>query len=68
MKLLSPNGKLNDFRKIKRIFGWYLRDYRNGKLPIERWAGRRPPSVTWRKYQSKIKRQRNYQQWMDKSK
>ncbi|WP_159918355.1 hypothetical protein [Pantoea sp. 18069] len=38
-----------------------LRDYRSGKLPIEKWRGKRPPTVTWRKAISMMGRQRNHQ-------
>lgn len=61
MKIHTLSGKLVDVRRIKRILGWHLRDYRNGKLPIENWSGRRPPSVTWRKHISAMARQRNHQ-------
>lgn len=61
MKFKLSNGRLIDYRKVKRLLGHHLRDYRTGKLPMVNWAGRRPPSVTWRKHQSNVNRQRNWQ-------
>lgn len=61
MKIHTLSGKRIDARRIKRMLGWYLRDYRSGKHPMERWAGRRPPAVTWRKAISMMGRQRNHQ-------
>lgn len=61
MKIHTLGGKIIDFRRIKRLLGYHLRDYRSGKLPIDRWAGRRPPSATWRKNISTMNRQRNHQ-------
>lgn len=66
MKIHTLGGKMVDVRRIKRMLGWHLRDYRNGKLPIEKWVGRRPPSVTWRKHISKMARQRNHQRAVDR--
>ena len=65
MKIHTLSGKLVDVRRIKRMLGWHLRDYRSGKWPIENWAGRRPPSVTWRKHISAMARQRNHQHRVD---
>lgn len=61
MKIHTLGGKMIDARRIKRQLGYHLRDYRTGKLPIEKWAGRRPPSITWRKAISMMGRQRNHQ-------
>lgn len=61
MKIKTLGGKLIDFRRIKRLLGYSLRDYRNGKLPLENWNGKRPPSPTWRKLISMMNRQRNQQ-------
>ena len=61
MKIHTLSGKRIDARRIKRMLGWHLRDYRSGKLPIENWAGKRPPTVTWRKHISRMARQRNHQ-------
>lgn len=61
MKIHTLSGKHIDARRIKRMLGWHLRDYRSGKLPIDRWAGKRPPTVFWRKAISMMGRQRNHQ-------
>ena len=61
MKIHTLGGKHIDARRIKRLLGHYLRDYRNGRHPIEKWKGTRPPSVTWRKAMSMMGRQRNHQ-------
>lgn len=61
MKIHTLSGKRIDARRIKRMLGWHLRGYRNGKFPIENWRGKRPPTVTWRKAISMMGRQRNHQ-------
>lgn len=66
MKIHTLGGKMVDVRRIKRMLGWHLRDYRNGKLPIERWAGAKPPSETWRKHIRRMARQRNHQFKVDR--
>ena len=66
MKIHTLSGEMIDARKIKRLLRHHLRDYRSGKLPIENWAGRRPPSVTWRKHISNMARQRNFQHYVNK--
>lgn len=66
MKVHTLSGQMVDFRRIKRLLGYSLRDYRNGKLPLERWAGKRPPTPTWRKHISMMSRQRNHQHRVDK--
>ena len=66
MKIHALSGKMIDVRRIKRLLGHHLRDYRSGKMPIENWGGKRPPSVTWRKHISKMARQRNHQRRVDR--
>lgn len=66
MKIHTLSGKMLDARYIKKLLRHHLRDYRSGKLPIENWAGRRPPSATWRKHISNMARQRNHQYRVDR--
>lgn len=61
MKIHTLGGKMIDTRRIKRMLGYHLRDYRNGKLPMENWAGRRSPTKTWRKAIAMMGRQKNHQ-------
>lgn len=61
MKIHTLGGKMVDARRIKRLLGHYLRDYRNGKHSMENWKGRRSPTNTWRKAMSQMARQKNHQ-------
>lgn len=61
MKIHTLSGRRIDARRIKRMLGWHLRDYRSGKLPIENWRGKRPPTAHWRKAIAQMGRQRNHQ-------
>lgn len=61
MKIHTLSGKMIDARHIKRLLGYYLRDWRSGKYPIENWKGRRSPTKTWRKEIAMMGRQRNHQ-------
>lgn len=61
MKIHTLGDTMVDTRRIKRLLGHYLRGYRNGKLPLKNWRGKRTPSKHWRKAISMMGRQRNHQ-------